>query len=72
LRDLDLPTLVVHGTHDPLFPVEHGVALAAEIPGATLLRLSGVGHELPCRSWDTVLPAITHHTTSSTDREDRR
>jgi pimeloyl-ACP methyl ester carboxylesterase len=62
LADLNMPTLVVHGTHDPLFPLEHGLALAAEIPGAALLRLLGIGHELPYRSWDTVIPAITHHT----------
>ncbi|GAB3883934.1 hypothetical protein GCM10029964_044140 [Kibdelosporangium lantanae] len=62
LADLDVPTLVVHGTHDPLFALEHGLALATEIPGAELLRLPGIGHELPARAWDTVVPAITHHT----------
>lgn len=62
LGDLRVPTLVVHGTRDPLFPIEHGETLAAEIPGATVLRLPGTGHELPARTWDTVIPAITHHT----------
>jgi pimeloyl-ACP methyl ester carboxylesterase len=70
LRDLDIPTLVVHGTHDPLFTIEHGAALAAEIPGATLLPLPGVGHELPHRCWDVVIPALVQH--SSTNREDHR
>jgi pimeloyl-ACP methyl ester carboxylesterase len=65
LSTLDVPTLVVHGTHDPLFPLEHGLALATEIPGARLLRLPGTGHELPLRAWDTVIPAIAHHTASS-------
>jgi pimeloyl-ACP methyl ester carboxylesterase len=60
LRGMDIPTLVVHGTEDPLFAIEHGVALAAEIPGARLLRLPGIGHELPHRCWDTVLPAIAN------------
>jgi pimeloyl-ACP methyl ester carboxylesterase len=68
LADLDIPTLVVHGTHDPLFAIEHGVALAAEIPGATLLRLPGTGHELPHRSWDTVIPALARHTAGADRR----
>ncbi|GLZ42183.1 alpha/beta hydrolase [Actinokineospora sp. NBRC 105648] len=57
------PTLVIHGTEDPLFPVEHGEALAREIPGARLLALDRVGHEVPPRAtWDTVLDAIVAHT----------
>jgi pimeloyl-ACP methyl ester carboxylesterase len=71
LGGLAVPTLVVHGTLDPLHPLEHGVALAAEIPGARLLRLPGVGHELPHRCWDTVIPALVHHTAPTTHREDR-
>jgi pimeloyl-ACP methyl ester carboxylesterase len=62
LPGLTMPTLVLHGTHDPLFPLEHGAALAAEIPDARLLPLPGVGHELPHRCWDTAIPAITQHT----------
>ena len=57
------PTLVLHGTGDPFFPVEHGEALAREIAGARLVRLEGVGHEVPPRStWDVVVPAILEHT----------
>ena len=47
LGDIRASTLVVHGTEDPLFPFEHGEALAAEIVGARLLPLEGVGHEHP-------------------------
>jgi pimeloyl-ACP methyl ester carboxylesterase len=59
---LDLPVLVIHGTDDPLLPHEHGVALAREIPGATLLSLEETGHELPRRTWDAVVPAIVELT----------
>ena len=52
-----MPTLVIHGTDDPVFPVGHGEALAREIPGAELLMLED-GHELPRRDWDVVVPAI--------------
>jgi pimeloyl-ACP methyl ester carboxylesterase len=58
LGGLDVPTLVVHGTEDPVFPLGHGQALAREIPGAELLTLEGGGHELARRDWDVVVPAI--------------
>jgi pimeloyl-ACP methyl ester carboxylesterase len=58
LADISVPVLVVHGTDDPMFPPEHGEALAAAIPGATLLLLEGVGHEFPRSAWDEVLPAL--------------
>jgi len=63
LADLTVPTLVVHGTADPLIPVPHGEALAREIPGATLLTLDGVGHEVsPPATYDVVVPAVLAHT----------
>lgn len=62
LGELRVPTLVIHGTEDPLFPLEHGLALAKEIPGARLLELEQTGHELPRRVWDVVVPAILEHT----------
>jgi pimeloyl-ACP methyl ester carboxylesterase len=63
LARITAPTLVIHGTRDPLFPFPHGEALAAEIPGARLLPLDGVGHEVPPRpTWPTVLTALVAHT----------
>ena len=62
LDELTLPTLVIHGDEDPIVPIEHGEAVQAAIRGATLLRLEGVGHELPRGVWDAVLPAILQHT----------
>jgi pimeloyl-ACP methyl ester carboxylesterase len=63
LGEIRAPTLVLHGTEDPLFPCGHGEALAAEIPGARLLPLEGVGHEMPPRPvWDQVVAAIVEHT----------
>jgi pimeloyl-ACP methyl ester carboxylesterase/DNA-binding transcriptional ArsR family regulator len=62
LGEIRVPTLVIHGTEDPLFPLEHGLALAKEIPGARLLELEQTGHELPRRVWDVVVPAILEHT----------
>jgi pimeloyl-ACP methyl ester carboxylesterase len=62
LAEIRVPTLVMHGTEDPLFPYGHGVALANEIPGARLLPLEQTGHELPRAVWDVVVPAILRQT----------
>src|SRR5262249_44088766 len=63
LGDIRASTLVVHGTEDPLFPFEHGGALAAETPGARLLPLEGVGHEHPPpETWDELVPMLLEHT----------
>lgn len=60
LSGLRMPTTVLHGTDDPLFPIGNGEALAREIPGARFVPLPGVGHELPPRVWDAVIDAIAH------------
>ncbi|MEU6710480.1 alpha/beta fold hydrolase [Nonomuraea sp. NPDC046802] len=44
LSSITAPTLVVHGTHDPLLPLPHGAAVAAAIPGARLRTIEGMGH----------------------------
>ncbi|GAA3234364.1 hypothetical protein GCM10017691_30890 [Pseudonocardia petroleophila] len=60
---IGVPTLVLHGTQDPLFPFGHGEALAAEIPGARLVPLPGVGHQMPPPAvWDLVITEILAHT----------
>ncbi len=46
LSEIDIPTRVVHGTHDPVYPVEHGIELANRIPNATLEMIDGLGHEI--------------------------
>jgi pimeloyl-ACP methyl ester carboxylesterase len=63
LPDIAAPTLVVHGTEDPLFPLPHGEALAREIPDARLLVLQGLGHEHPPPElWDQLVGAVLQHT----------
>jgi pimeloyl-ACP methyl ester carboxylesterase len=65
LRSIAAPTLVIHGTADPMFPLAHGVALAAEIPGARLLTLEGAGHCVDPADWELVTDAILDHTRES-------
>ena len=62
LAEITAPTLVVHGDEDPFFPHGNGVALAAEIPGATLLTLPGIGQGVPRVTWPAVVDALLHHT----------
>ena len=62
LSSITAPTLVIHGTADPMFPVAHGEALAREIPGARLLRLEGAGHGVDRADWEPVARAIIEHT----------
>lgn len=62
LSSITVPTLVIHGTADPMFPPEHGEALAAEIPGATLLTLQGAGHGVDRADWTILVRATAEHT----------
>lgn len=59
LTDIRVPTLILHGTDDPLFPYGHGEALATEIPGARLVALPRTGHQMPPpQVWDVAVGAI--------------
>jgi pimeloyl-ACP methyl ester carboxylesterase len=59
LPGIKAPTLILHGTQDPVFDHTHPETLAAEIPGARLIWLDGVGHEYPPNAvWPTVVSAI--------------
>jgi pimeloyl-ACP methyl ester carboxylesterase len=62
LSSITAPTLVIHGTADPMFPLEHGRALAEEIPGAGLLTLEGAGHGVDRVDWDAIVRPILEHT----------
>jgi pimeloyl-ACP methyl ester carboxylesterase len=62
LTSIDAPTLVIHGTADPMFPIDHGEALAEEIRGARMLPLEGAGHGVDRADWETIARAILEHT----------
>ena len=46
LRTVDLPFLVVHGTEDPLIPIECGEDTARHVPGARFESVAGMGHDV--------------------------
>jgi len=58
LRALRMPTLVVHGLADKMVHVSGGRATAAAIPGAELLLIDGMGHDLPPALFETFVSAI--------------
>jgi pimeloyl-ACP methyl ester carboxylesterase len=62
LSTVTAPTLVIHGTADPMFPLAHGEALAGEIPDAMLLALDRAGHGVDRADWDTIVHAVVDHT----------
>jgi len=55
------PTLIIHGQRDPVFPVEHGVAIAQKIPGARLEIIPEMGHILPQKLSATLALLIIDH-----------
>jgi pimeloyl-ACP methyl ester carboxylesterase len=58
LRTITAPTVVIHGTTDRLVPVSGGKATAKAIPGARLMLIEGMGHDLPRGAWPRMLDAL--------------
>ena len=61
LSSVHIPTLVIHGDADPLVPVEGGIDTAESIPGAQLMIIEGMGHDLPPETWPQILQALVEH-----------
>ena len=62
LAGVKAPTLVIHGIDDPLVPVEGGRDTAAHVPGARLMEIPGMGHDVPPGLAVTLADAIASHT----------
>ena len=58
LRRLDVPAVVIHGKDDPLVPFRAGAATAKAIPGADLVAIPGMGHDLPRELWPRFTDAL--------------
>jgi len=62
LGRITAPTLVIHGSADPLVAPSGGRATARAIPAARLLSIDGMGHDLPRAAWPQLIDAIAEHT----------
>jgi pimeloyl-ACP methyl ester carboxylesterase len=61
LAELSAPTVVIHGTADPMINPSGGRATARAIPGAQLVNVEGMGHDLPRGAWPQILDAIAEN-----------
>lgn len=68
LERLEVPTLVLHGSEDPLIGLSGGEATAAAIPGARLHVLEGMGHDLPPEFLPEIVGAVVGHTRDASAR----
>jgi pimeloyl-ACP methyl ester carboxylesterase len=71
LKKLDVPTVVIHGSDDPLVPTRAGHATARAIPGSRMLEIPDLAHDLPPAVWDQVIDAIAENTERSPAAEAR-
>jgi pimeloyl-ACP methyl ester carboxylesterase len=61
LSKLETPTVVIHGTGDRLVPFANGEKMATIVPGAELVAIDGMGHDLPRGAWDDIVSAIARN-----------
>ncbi len=59
LKNLTVPTLVVHGENDTLIPIAHGHRTAELIPGAEFLQIDGMSHDFVYQAWPPLIEAAT-------------
>jgi pimeloyl-ACP methyl ester carboxylesterase len=71
LRGITAPTLVIHGSADPLVTPSGGRATARAIPGAELMTVKGMGHDMPRAIWPQLIDAIVDHTREADGAEGR-
>ena len=72
LGQITAPTLVIHGTHDRLVAPSGGRATARAIPGARLMMIEGMGHDLPRGVWPRILDAIVENAGRASGPQARR
>ena len=68
LAAVKVPTLVIHGSIDPLVHPSGGKDTAASIPNAKLMMIEGMGHALPMRFWPDIIDAIDVHAHAAATR----
>lgn len=69
LRNVDVPTLVIHGSIDPLIRPAAGQRTAELIPGAVYEEIEGMGHDLPITEWPHIVELVTAHAVRAANTE---
>jgi pimeloyl-ACP methyl ester carboxylesterase len=72
LRNVEVPTMVIHGSRDPLVRPAGGRATARAIPGARLRIIDGMGHDLPRAVWPEVVEAVAENAARATESTGER
>ncbi len=65
LREIHQATLVIHGTADPVLPVDHAHHLVEHLPNATLVEIEGLGHDTPPALCREIAPLLLEHFAAS-------
>jgi pimeloyl-ACP methyl ester carboxylesterase len=68
LHTIAAPTLVIHGSKDPMVSRSGGIATTRAIPGARMVTIEGMGHDLPAAAWPQLVDEISEHAHAA-DRE---
>jgi pimeloyl-ACP methyl ester carboxylesterase len=71
LRRIKAPTLVIHGSVDKMVRPSGGRATARAIPGARLMMIEGMGHDLPRGAWPQIIDAIAEHARAADGARER-
>ena len=71
-RKVTAPSLVIHGSDDPLVPVENGLDIAAEISNARMEIIEGMGHDIPPRFLATIVDHVLEHLCTAEERDDTK
>ena len=61
LKEIEIPSLIIHGSSDPMIPIEHGRKCAELIPNADTLWVKSMGHDIPDIYTDRILGKILHN-----------
>jgi pimeloyl-ACP methyl ester carboxylesterase len=69
LANVDVPTLVIHGADDPLIQPSGGDATARAIPGAELVVIPGMGHDLPSALWPQIVDAVARNAARAAEKQ---
>jgi pimeloyl-ACP methyl ester carboxylesterase len=67
-RRITAPTVVVHGSHDPMMRIRNGRSLARMVKGARFVVVDGMGHDLPRPVWRPVVDAVAENIDSAASR----